>query len=455
MASGPHSPLMRFIRRIAAPRSTAEPADGELLARFVSRGDELAFATLVHRHGPMVFATCQSVLHDAHDAEDAFQATFLVLVRRAGTIGTLESLGGWLHGVAYRLALHARAAVARCRVQERQASLMRHTEPDTEAIWRDLRPVLHEEVERLPARYRAPFVLCYLEGKTNEEAARLLGWPKGTVLSSLARARERLRERLTRRGVALSSAVLATVLLEKAASAAIPTSLVDATVQAASGFAAGAGTAAVSAQVLAYSQSMVRSLFLARVKLVVVLLLGGAVASAGTATLAHHLRSTPAAEIAAEAAPPDAPSTQSVVETLPLPAVVKPDRELLKGSWSVIAAEQQGAAVEALKGTHLMLTAADFIVSAPRGEVRWLFRRGETRGAIKLSPDGRPRRIDLNEKGGRVLQAIYRLDGDRLTLCVADPDVRAHPPDFASAPEDRRLLLTMERVAEVGPQPNR
>src|SRR5262249_31616689 len=145
-----------------------------------------------------------------HDAEDAFQATFLILVRKAGSLGRPELLGNWLYGVAYRTAARARAEATRRRFRE--VPLIDRDLPAKEStpdgVWRDLRPVLDEEINRLPDKYRAPFVLCYLEGKTNEEAARQLGCPLGTVLSRLARARERLRLRLTSRGLTLSVGLL-------------------------------------------------------------------------------------------------------------------------------------------------------------------------------------------------------------------------------------------------------
>src|SRR5262249_54450920 len=158
-------------------------------------------------------------------AEDAFQATFLVLVRKAAALGVPESVANWLHGVAHRTALKARVEAAKRRAREREAAAMPTTSASDHAHWRNLRPVLDEEIQRHPARYRAPFVLCHLEGKANEDAARQLGCPKGTILSRLSRARERLRARLTKRGVALSTAALAALVTEKATSATVSASL--------------------------------------------------------------------------------------------------------------------------------------------------------------------------------------------------------------------------------------
>jgi RNA polymerase sigma factor (sigma-70 family) len=176
--------------------------DTQLLKRFARQKDEAAFAALVRRHGPMVLAVCRRVLHDAHDAEDAFQATFLVLVRKARFIARPELLANWLYGVAYRVAVKARANANRRSAHERRAGAMTSVGSAPERIGSELRAVLDAELSHLPEKYRAPLVLCYLEGKTNEQAARLLGWPTGSISGRLARARELLRERLVSRGLA-------------------------------------------------------------------------------------------------------------------------------------------------------------------------------------------------------------------------------------------------------------
>src|SRR6516162_4079840 len=162
--------------------------DRELLERFATRRDEEAFAQLVRRHGPLVLGVCRQVLRQEQDAEDAFQATFLVLSRKAGSIRSAEALPNWLYGVASRLARRMRGAVARRQAREVALVEPPTSEPGPGGELGDLGPVLHEEIGRLPDKYRLPFVLCYLDGKTNEQAARQLGCPAGTVFSRLARA---------------------------------------------------------------------------------------------------------------------------------------------------------------------------------------------------------------------------------------------------------------------------
>ena len=207
--------------------------DGELLERFVTARDEAAFEGLVRRHGPMVLGLCRRALRDDHEAEDAFQATFLVLVRNAQTIRKRDSIASWLYGVALRVTRKAQVGAKRQRalVHHGEATVAIGPETETDGDRLELRPILHDEVDRLPDKYRAPIVLCYFEGQSHEEAARQLDWPVGTVKGRLSRARGILQSRLVRRGLALSLGLVA--FLEEEAVAAVPESLVESTVQSA------------------------------------------------------------------------------------------------------------------------------------------------------------------------------------------------------------------------------
>jgi RNA polymerase sigma factor (sigma-70 family) len=193
--------LLQYIRNLAGSPA-GRPADGILLERFVTARDEASFTALVKRHGPLVWSVCQRVLRNTPDAEDAFQATFLVLARKAKSIRKPELLANWLYGVANRTARKAKGLAASRRVAEGKVVAVLETVTTSDP---DLAVVLEDEVSRLPDKFRAPFVLCYLQGLTNEEAARRLGCPTGTILSRLSRARERLRARLSRRGLAPSA----------------------------------------------------------------------------------------------------------------------------------------------------------------------------------------------------------------------------------------------------------
>jgi len=228
-------------RVVASPSDTAVAAerfegwnDEQLLDRFLNQddgGSEAAFRAIVVRHGPMVLGVCRHVLNQVQDAEDAFQATFLVLARKAGSIRDRRVLARWLYEVAYRIAMRARTNRVRRCAHERQGGEMVATVSVDNQSWSELRPVLHDEINRLPEKYRLPVILCYLEGKTNEEVAEQLRWPVGTVKGRLSRARDLLRSRLTRRGLALSAVLLVRALSNGTVIAdVVPSRLVDATV---------------------------------------------------------------------------------------------------------------------------------------------------------------------------------------------------------------------------------
>jgi RNA polymerase sigma factor (sigma-70 family) len=227
--------------------------DAQLLERFL-RSDATAgaaFEVLLDRHGPMVLGVCRRILRDDHAADDAFQATFLVLVRRDRAIRRRDSLGPWLHGVARRMAVRARAAATKRREREFRAAIdpattMTMVELDANIIG----PELHAEIDRLPEKYRAPIVLCYLQGRSISDASRQLGWPVGTVGGRLARARARLRDRLVRRGLVAPAAFIAALAPDPADAVAVPRALARSTLDAALQLTAGrAATAAVSATV--------------------------------------------------------------------------------------------------------------------------------------------------------------------------------------------------------------
>jgi RNA polymerase sigma factor (sigma-70 family) len=272
--------LMRLIRQIAPP-ADSDATDGRLLARFISRRDEAAFTALVARHGPMVLGVCRRVLHNAHDAEDAFQAVFLVLARKLAAIREPELLGNWLYGVAFRTALEARTKNVNRRARERSLAEISTVDHSSAIVSSDLRNILDDEINRLPDKYRAPFVLCYLEGRTNEQAAHLLGRPKGTILSRLAWARQRLRHRLTRRGVTLSAAAAGAVLSADSLSAAVPAELASGTGHAALLFAG--GQAAAPAEVITLAEGVLRAMFIAKLKIASVALLAAVILGGGLA----------------------------------------------------------------------------------------------------------------------------------------------------------------------------
>ncbi len=221
MADQPLAPVIRYLRKLTAPKGNIDATDAELLARFAAHREEEAFTALVHRYGPMVLAVCRRIVRDAHAAEDAFQATFLVLARKAGSLTQPELLGPWLYGVASRTARKAKIETARRNSHERRAVRVQVVEPDDECERQELRAVLDEEIQRLPERYRVPVVLCYLQGQTNAQAADCLGCSRGTVATLLARAREKLRRRLAQRGIGLSIGAALAAMAEPVNSGAV------------------------------------------------------------------------------------------------------------------------------------------------------------------------------------------------------------------------------------------
>lgn len=256
--------------------------DGELLERFVAARDEAAFAALMRRHGPMVLAVCRRMLRHLQDAEDCFQATFLVLARKAATVKR-DSLGNWLYAVAYRTALEARTVNARRQKHEKQVPDMPHPEVMPPEV-QDWRPYLDRELNRLPEKYRAAIVACDLEGRSRKEAARLLGIAEGTLSSRLARGRSLLAKRLAPYGL-LSSVALTATLVESAASAQVPAILLSSTTKAALLVAAGKFTAA-SASSAVLMKGVLKSMFLTKLKMMVGTML--VVTALGASGLVYH-----------------------------------------------------------------------------------------------------------------------------------------------------------------------
>src|SRR5262249_25455512 len=261
MASGlAMGATLRHLRDLFHDGTAVGLGDGQLLARYAASRDEAAFEALVARHGPMVLATCRAVLRHEQDIEDAFQATFLVLAKKARRVRAGEALGGWLHRVAYRVAVEASAQARRRRRREAEASAMttpivipHEPEPDVAAI-------VHEEVDRLPEKHRLPVVLCDLEGLTYEQAAGRLRWTVPTVRCRLAKARQQLHGRLARRGSPAGGGGGVPAAHAAGARAAVPTALARSAVAAAAG-----GT--TSTAVAALSANMIRSLLMTKLKI--------------------------------------------------------------------------------------------------------------------------------------------------------------------------------------------
>jgi RNA polymerase sigma-70 factor (ECF subfamily) len=346
----------------------------------------------------MVLGVCRRVLRDPHNAEDAFQATFLVLARKAGAIRKPELLANWLYGVAYRTALKARSAAAKRQARERQVVHM-PAPVHEESSLDDLKLLLDEELNRLPEKYRLPIVLCGLEGKTNEEAARLLGCPRETVATRLARGRERLRLRLTRRGLVLSAIVLAGELSPSLA-ASVSAPLAAATVHAGLAFATQATTVVgVSATVVSLTEGVLKSMSYVKLKMILAALLTLTIGTTGIGLFL--LRG-------------DQPEKQITKKSAD-------DAKAIVGTWKVVSAMKGGKEppdADDVKKTPWIISAEKIIVK--RGD--------ELReSSYKLNPAKKPKYIDVtpltgpDDEKGKVFQGIYVLDRDSLKICISGP----------------------------------
>lgn len=338
MGTGELSAVLAHLHRTLSAPDGGGLTDGQLLGRFVAARDEIAFEALVHRHGPMVLGVCRRVLRNAHDAEDAFQATFLLLARKAASVVKRDSVGSWLYAVAYRTAQESREANARRRTREEQVEEMPH--PEVAPVEpQDWRPLLDRELTRLPEKYREAVVLYHLEGRGHREAARQLGLPEGTLSSRLVKARRLLAKRLARYGLSLSGGVLGVVLSEGAGVAAIPPPLVAETVRTAALVAAGQ-LAAVATPAALLTKGVLKTMFLNKLRLV----LGVVVVTAvlGATGVAYRTGSSATAA--------DKPATGRPLTEL---EALRKENELLKLNLEVVLEKvrTQEAELRALRGT--------------------------------------------------------------------------------------------------------
>jgi RNA polymerase sigma factor (sigma-70 family) len=386
----------------------AVATDDVLLERFVRDRDEEAFSELVRRHGTMVRATCTRHLGNAPDVDDAFQAVFLVLVRRAGSIARRELLGPWLYTVAVRAARKALALRQRRQNRERLGTPMpeqiQHpNEP------RDWLPLLDQALQSIPEKYRVPLVLCELQGWTRAEAAERLALAEGTLSSRLARGRELLRTRLVKRGITVSTVALATGLASQV-SASVAPALIASTTQAAL-------TGTLSAPVAAIAQGVLHAMFIAKIKLFVAVALGLSLLLGGAGFLAWQLSAqTPGAQ---------QPSA-------------KKDREALQGPWTVINAQVNGQAINADELAQIKARAIVFDgdkVNA-HGNAEYTIDPAKTPREMNIVPREGP-----EAEKGKIFRAIYELKGDDLKITFVGPD-QNRPKTFE---QDGAMALVLKR----------
>jgi RNA polymerase sigma factor (sigma-70 family) len=408
--------VMRHLRRLTLPPGYRQ-SDRALLERFISRRDDAAFAALVQRHGPMVLGVCRRVLHHIQDAEDACQAAFLVFARKAGSIRKRDCPGSWLHGVAYRIARNLSREIARRRGREQSVEKQLQSDPAGDLSWREVRAALDQEIDRLPERYRAPLVLCYLEGKTRDEAAQHLGWTLGTLRGRLERGRELLRSRLVRRGLTLGTALLGSSLANQA-TAALPPSLVTATVQAAKWTLTSAAlpTGLVSAQVAALTKGGLKAMTLSKIKIAAGLLMALGVVGAGTGALVRESLADQPAQAQKEDSPP------ADTEKRPASLQASRERQRPENAANAEAAPKIVAEQATLSASAPVLT----IAFSPDGKV-----------LVSGASDGKVILWDV--RGGKELMSIGGAAGEKASVSsvMFSPDGKA----LAGACADHNVRL--------------
>jgi RNA polymerase sigma factor (sigma-70 family) len=457
--------VLRHLRRMALMQAGDRATDVHLLQSFLDRRDEAAFEGLLRRHGPMVLGVCRRVLGHIHDAEDAFQATFLVLARKADSVRPREMVGPWLYGVAHRTALKARAMNAKRRVRERRAAEMALPTAPADGPPEELLARLDDELGRLPERYRVPVVLCELQGRSRKEVAGQLHIPEGTLSSRLARAKQLLARRLSRHGAALSAGSVAVLLSREAVSACVPASLLNSTARIA---VLTAGV--VSARVVELTEGVMKAMLLSKLKLVWAVALA-AVVGVGAVGLTYR-------QVAAQTGPSNAAPRASRAAADELEELRLEVAALRKGVEAmrerVRALEQKDQAAGAARPTgsrdrgvvdHVMVPAEEHTVRPgrtyvnERGTEEHTVRPGRTyvneRGTDEHTV--RPGRTYVNERGteehtvrpGRTYVNERKVDVNPLADAeVALKKLRANPNDKQAADALERALKQLKERAK-------
>lgn len=395
--------------------------DSELLESFVRNRDESSFAHLLHRHGPMVLRVCRQTLANEADAEDAFQATFLVLVRKAASVRPRNRLGNWLYGVAHTTALKARAMNARRSMKEREAA--RHPNDETAGDeWQHLHRQLHAELARLPDKYRVVIVLCDLEGVPLKDVARQLGCPIGTVGTRVVRGRLLLGRRLAQRGLTVSASLLAVLLGQGTASASVPDALAESTLSIASHHFGGIerGETSPPTKVATLASFAIEALLLLRLKIAVVIFLVTTTFGFAGVTLGQRLIDRPQGQTRK--------SGSKDVDT-------RPDEVRLEGRWAVVSAQWCGQEL-----TSEQLQNLGFVTIEGSSFVSNHSAMGA--GSIQVNSKSSPKEIEFHsltkapsKTHGPFFDGvgIYQLDGKLLTICLADSRSAAtRPKEFRS-----------------------
>jgi RNA polymerase sigma factor (sigma-70 family) len=433
------SAVIRYLKQLTGSAQGDGASDAELLERYVRCRDEAAFELMLWRHGALVFNVCRRVLSCQEDAEDAFQATFLAFVRKAGSISRRGSVASWLYKVAYRVALEARERTRKTAAMEKSGGELLAVESETDPLWSDVRPILDEELNRLPERLRRPIVLCYLEGKSNVEAARELGCRLGTIYSRLSRGRELLRQRLQRRGVTLPAAALKAVLTARVIEAAPAISLVREAARTALAFASPSGMAAVSPRVATLAEGVLRTMFVTKLKIAAVMLLVIGVAAGGMLTQART--AAPQAEAKADDPPPK-PAGGGKKDAEPIAVkVVKPKKgglPLMVTRPAEVVAAQRQQVVPLVSGTikEVRVDIGDYV----------------NKGRVLLVIDAPLLTKEVEEAAASAELAKAQVEEAEAKVAAAEVEARISSANGEfQAPRDKGFPKCCESQAEIGP----
>jgi RNA polymerase sigma factor (sigma-70 family) len=449
----------RHLRGAVLLRDGAGLTDGQLLEQYTRCGDEAAFAALVQRNRAVVWGVCRRILGNDPDAEDAFQATFLVLVRKAASLVPREILASWLYGVAHRTALKARATAARRKCRERPLAKVPEPAATERETGRDLAQLLDKELSRLPDKYRVVIILCDLEGRTRKEAARQIRCPEGTVAGRLARGRAMLVKRLARCGLAVSGGALAMALSQNALSGALPGTLVSSTIQTANRLVAGNAAAggAISGSVTVLMEGVLKTMLLTKLKPIVVLLLLAVLSAAAGLTYRAEALGQPNPNAGTKPAMETRPAAEKAETAIP-------EKERLRGTWKVVSAVEDG---RALKGGAEGI--GTWVINDTT--IKWVYQLQRRDGkretttevvSFKLDETTRPRslavfpRVPESTSSALAFVAhvpeervdgIYSLAKETLKVCLGSTEGVPRPTAFDSKPGSRHFLLVLQKVS--------
>ncbi|SIN71540.1 RNA polymerase sigma-70 factor, ECF subfamily [Singulisphaera sp. GP187] len=446
--------MSRDFRTLFGAGALGRCTDGQLLDDFLARREEAAFEELVNRHGPMVWGVCRRILHRHHDAEDAFQATFLVLARKGDSIVPRERLGNWLYGVAVQTALKARSLILKRGDRERQVMTMPEPTAHRPRLSDDLGRWLDEELSRLPEKYRAPIVLCDLEGESHQAAAGRLGWPVGTLSGRLSRARDLLTRRLNRHGQGLSAGTLTVALAREATAAPVPLALVDSTARAAAQFAGGrVATELLSGQVIALTESVLTALVLSKIKVIIVC---GLMAGLLGLSLGGQVVTAEVLEEQAISKRAESPRGEPAKGEVKGDARPQSDLKLLEGTWFGSVTEFGGERdpakpVRIPPQVKLIFEGDQLRFRGPRLDKLISFGSVEdTEFTLKLGVEANQPTIDLtvspivnHNKPPLTYRGIYSLERGHLLIGLNFPGQK-RPKDFKTKDQLPQLILDLD-----------